>query len=58
MRNFNYSFNIILRLLEIDSIKRETDRYKNIYYSGKRELDTEKRIKHQNSIEKLGLDRH
>ena len=46
MRNFNYSFNIISRLLKTDSTERETDRYRNIHYNDERGLDTKERTKH------------
>ena len=39
IRNFNYFFNIILRLLKTDSTEKEINRYKNIYNDNKRDLN-------------------
>ena len=46
MKNFNYSFNIILRLLETDNTERETDRYRNIYHDDKEIMSPRKRTGH------------
>ena len=46
MRNFNYSFSIILGLQRKDSTKRETDRYRNMHYDSKENMSLEKRTRH------------
>ena len=39
MRNFNYSFNIILRLLRTDNTERKVDQHKSIYNSNEKTVN-------------------
>ena len=45
-RNFNYFLSIISRLLEIDSTRRETDRYRNMYNYSKKNINSKERTKY------------
>ena len=50
MKNFNYFFNITLRLSKTDNTKRETDQYRNMYYRGKRIMNLKERTERQINI--------